>query len=47
MAGKLDDSYAKFSNTVNFFLVSYRMEGKCEYVLPTGTKYVGDMKDGM
>lgn len=26
---------------------SFRMEGKGEYVFPTGTKYVGDMRDGM
>ena len=26
---------------------SPRMEGKGEYIFPTGTKYVGDMKDGM
>lgn len=25
----------------------YRMEGNAEYVLPTDTRYVGDMKDGM
>ena len=24
-----------------------RMEGKAEYVLPTGTKYIGELKDGM
>ena len=24
-----------------------RLEGKGEYLFPNGTKYVGDMKDGM
>lgn len=26
---------------------SFRMEGKGEYTFPTGTRYVGEMKDGM
>lgn len=26
---------------------AYRMEGKAEYILPTETRYIGDMKDGM
>ncbi|OWK10402.1 MORN5 [Cervus elaphus hippelaphus] len=25
----------------------YRMEGDAEYILPTETKYIGEMKDGM
>jgi hypothetical protein len=31
------------------FLFGYRMEGKGEYTLPEalGSKYVGEMKDGM
>lgn len=28
-------------------LVDGRMEGKAEYLFPTGTKYIGEMKDGM
>ncbi|KAF5923321.1 hypothetical protein HPG69_017828 [Diceros bicornis minor] len=28
-------------------LCSYRMEGEAEYILPTETRYVGEMKDGM
>ena len=28
-------------------LFCHRMEGKGEYVFPTGAKYIGDMKDGM
>lgn len=27
--------------------VPYRMEGDAEYILPTETRYVGEMKDGM
>lgn len=29
------------------FPCSYRMEGNAEYILPTDTRYVGEMKDGM
>uniref|UniRef100_A0A8C9UQZ2 MORN repeat-containing protein 5 n=1 Tax=Spermophilus dauricus TaxID=99837 RepID=A0A8C9UQZ2_SPEDA len=29
------------------FLCPCRMEGKAEYILPTETRYVGEMKDGM
>lgn len=28
-------------------LCPYRMEGDAEYILPTETRYVGEMKDGM
>lgn len=29
------------------FPCSYRMEGSAEYILPTDTRYIGEMKDGM
>ena len=28
-------------------LLFFRMEGVGEFVFPTGTKYVGELKDGM
>ena len=28
-------------------IIHGRMEGKGEYLFPTGTKYIGDIKDGM
>ena len=32
---------------ITLLLIPHRMEGMAEYVFPTGTKYVGEMKDGM
>lgn len=35
------------SHSLRISLCACRMEGVAEYILPTKTKYVGEMKDGM
>ena len=45
----MEDNVVKHAtgSTYSGPLVDGKMDGRGEYLFPTGTKYIGDMKDGM